>query len=164
MPQSKVFAQSNLIGCQAEPYELSNIQLAETPRITASDIINDNDFVEQIGNQEQTLPTTSPYKSTTTKDVPQFWQMRVNNSDLPINPSDVKYSLISNNEANNPFKENKVEPRIFGSIEQIEACSDDTTVIAGGISLQFSELSELAPGTFRGEIRVCLPVNGVQCQ
>lgn len=163
-PQPKVFAQSNSTGCEAEPYQLSIIQLTDTPTLTATDIINDTDFVEQIGNnQEQSLPTISPYRSNVTKDVSQYWQMRVNNSDLPINASDVKYRLKSSNEANNPFQENKVELRALGSIEQIENCSDETTVIAGGISLQFNELSQLTPGTFKSEIEVCVPVNGVQC-
>lgn len=162
-PQPKVFA-SNSIGCEAELYQLSTLQLTDTPTLTATDIINDTDFVEQIANnQQESLPTTSPYKSSATKDVPQYWQMRVNNSDVSINANDVKYRLISSNETNNPFQENKVELRVLGSIEQIENCSDETTVIAGGISLQFNELSELTPGIFQSEIEVCIPVNGVQC-
>lgn len=76
IPQPKVFAQatssSSSIGCQAQEYELANV--AQTQRLIASDIINDADLVEQVGsNQEQVLPTNSPYKSSTTKQVVQYW-------------------------------------------------------------------------------------------
>ncbi|WP_414619161.1 hypothetical protein [Calothrix sp. CCY 0018] len=160
-PQPKVFAESSSTGCEAELYKLSNI--ADTQTLTATDIIDGSD-VEQIGNnQQQMLSTNSPYKSSATKDVARYWQMRVNNSDLPINASDVKYTLSPSDEANNPFKENKVELRVL-DIEKID-CSDEeaTSIITGGISLEFRELSNLVSGTFLGQINVCVQVSGNLC-
>ncbi|MEO1427981.1 MAG: hypothetical protein AAFS12_13775 [Cyanobacteria bacterium J06632_19] len=161
-PQSKTFAQSSITGCQAELYQLSTT--AETQTLTASDLIGSE--VEQINidSRLDNLPNNSPYKSSATKNIAQYWQMRVNNSDLSINAGDVKYRLIASNATNNPFKEGTVEIRALDSIEEIEECSDDTTVITGGISLVFTELENLIPGTFPGNINVCVPVNGNICQ
>lgn len=159
--QPKAFAQSS-IGCEAKLYELSNV--AETQKLTAADMIDDSDFVEQIGNnREQSLPTNSPYKSNAIKNVARYWQMRVNDSDLPINANDVKYTLQPNSEENNPFKQSKFEAKPFSTIETIEKCTDQTTVISGGVTLEFRELSSLVPGKYRGRIDVCIPVNGNQC-
>lgn len=161
-PQPKVFAQSNSKGCEANLYQLSNV--AETQTITAADMIDDSDFVEQIGNnRDTTLPTNSPYKSTVNKQVAKYWQIRVRNSDLPLNTSDIKYTLLPSNETDNPFKANKFEPRV-SAIEQIETCADETTIIGGGINLKFMEVSNLVPGNYLGEIEVCVQVNGNQCQ
>lgn len=164
IPQPKVFAQSNSIGCEAKLYQPFVIQSTDTAKLTAMDII-DGAEVEQIGNnQQQRLSTNSPYKSSTTKDVANYWQMRVINSDLPINANDVKYTLRpSTFDQNSPFQRNKFEPKPFGAIETIENCLDDTTVISGGVTLEFRELSSLVPGKFRGEIEICVPVNGKQC-
>ncbi len=162
-PQPQVLAQSNQSGCQANLYELSKI--ADTQRLTESDILNGEVEQLNIDYKKETLATNSPYKASATIDVPRYWQMRVNNSDLPINTSDVQYTLISSNESNNPFKQNKFTPKVFGDIEQLETCSDNTTtVITSGISLEFTELSELVPGTFEGQIDICVQVNGNQCQ
>ena len=159
-PQPKVFAQSNPNGCQAEEYQLTNV--ADTQRLTAKDVLDTQ--VQQIGNnRQQELPTNSPYKlNSNSIDEPSYWQMRVKNSDLPINDSDVKYTLISSTEADNPFKTNRVELRVI-NIEQEKCLDNDTTVIKGGISFVFKELSNLVPGNYQGLINVCVPVNGVQC-
>lgn len=164
IPQPKVFAQSNSIGCEAKLYQPFVIQSTDTAKLTAMDII-DGAEVEQIGNnQQQRLSTNSPYKSSTTKDVANYWQMRVINSDLPINANDVKYTLRpSTFDQNSPFQRNKFEPKPFGTIDVIENCPDETTVISGGVTLEFRELSSLVPGKFRGEIEICVPVNGKQC-
>ena len=161
IPQSKTFAQSSLTGCQADLYQLSTT--AETQTLTASDLIDSEVEQININSRLENLPNNSPYKSSATKNIAQYWQMRVKNSDLSINASDVKYRLISSNATNNPFKESTVEIKALGTIEQIENCSDETTVIAGGISLVFNELANLVSGTFPGEINVCVPVNGNQC-
>ena len=160
--QPKVFAQTNSAACEAELYQLSNFELADTPKLAATDVLDTD--VEQIGNnQEQMLPTSSPYKSSATKELPKYWQMKVKESDS-INNGDIKYTLIPSNQVNNPFKENKVELGLLGNPEEIETCSDDTIIIAGGISLKFSELSNLVPGTFQGQIEVCVQVGSNQCQ
>ncbi|MEO0932894.1 MAG: hypothetical protein AAFY21_03750 [Cyanobacteria bacterium J06641_2] len=83
---------------------------------------------------------------------------------MPINSTSVKYTLKPSNNSNSPFEQDKFEAKVFGDIEQIETCSDNTTVITNGISLIFSELSELTPGFFQGQIDVCVQVNGNQCQ
>ncbi|MEA5593961.1 hypothetical protein [Rivularia sp. UHCC 0363] len=155
-PQPKVFAQSNSIGCQAELYQPSTIQLTDTPKLTATDIIGLNN-VEQIGYQEQPLPTTSPYKSSATKNIANYWQMKVKKSDLPISLEDIKYRLIPSSEPNNPFKQNKFEPKPFGVIER-EACPNETIIVSGGITLEFKELSSFVPGKFRGDIQVCVQI------
>ncbi|NJM17393.1 MAG: hypothetical protein HC836_23785 [Richelia sp. RM2_1_2] len=161
-PQPKVFAQSNSIGCQANLDKPFVTQLTDTPKLTVMDIIGAD--VEQIGNnKQQTLSTNSPYKSSTTKDIASYWQMRVRNSDLPINANDVKYTLRPSIEQDSPFKRNKFEPKPFGTIDVIENCPDETTVISGGVTLEFRELSSLVPGKFRGEIEICVPINGKQC-
>lgn len=163
IPQPKVLAQSNSTACEAELYKLSNVQLADTLKLTSSDVLDTD--VEQIGNnRQQTLPTNSPYKPSATKDVAKYWQMRVNKLDPSINASDVKYTLIPSNQVNNPFKQDQVQLRVFDSIDQIEECGDETIIIAGGISLEFRELSKLKPGIFQGQIEVCVQVNGNQCQ
>ncbi|MBE9215732.1 hypothetical protein IQ247_24215 [Plectonema cf. radiosum LEGE 06105] len=158
-----MFAQSNSIGCEAKLDQPFVIKSTDTAKLTAMDIIGAE--VEQIGNnQQQTLSTSSPYKSSTTKDVANYWQIRVKNSDLPINANDVKYTLRPNTfDQNSPFKRNKFEPKPFGTIETIENCPDQTTVISGGVTLEFRELSSLVPGKFRGEIEICVPINRNQC-
>ncbi|MEL6457293.1 MAG: hypothetical protein AAFQ91_03425 [Cyanobacteria bacterium J06621_15] len=161
-PQPKVFAQSNSAGCQAQLYQLS--KTGENPKLTASELFNGDIEQVDIDYRQQTLPTNSPYKSSATINVPRYWQMRVNNDDLPINSTSVKYTLRPSSNSNSPFTQDKFEAKVFGDIEQIETCSDNTTVITNGISLIFSELSELTPGFFQGQIDVCVQVNGNQCQ
>lgn len=163
-PQPKVFAQSDSTGCEAELYQLSSHPLGITPTLTAEDIIGNQ--VEQIGNnQEQPLPTTSPYNLSATKNIAKYWRMRVNNSDLPINNDDVKYTLIDSSEQNSPFKQNKFEAKPLDTKVE-ESCSDETTVvITGGVTLEFSELSSLVPGNFQGQIDVCVQIKDKpQCQ
>jgi len=169
-PQPKVLAQSNATGCQANLYSLSSVESPNTLELKAIDIMDANGFVsgnsiveQQAGNPEQPLPAVSPYKSSVTKDIGQYWQMRVKSSDIPINANDVKYQLRSNFEVDNPFKGTKFTVKPLGNIEQIENCSDETVVISGGISVEFRELSTLVPGRFTGQIDVCVPVNGTQC-
>ncbi|WP_044290790.1 hypothetical protein [Rivularia sp. PCC 7116] len=163
-PQPKVFAQTNSNSCEAGIYELINV--ADTQTIRPTDILSTE--VEQIGigNESTSLETDgAPYRDSSNPiSEPRYWEMRVSNSDLPINTSDVKYTLQSNSQQNNPFQENRVELQVL-DIEEIERCPDNnTTVISGGISLIFRELEQLVPGNFRGDINVCVSVNGNQCQ
>ncbi len=168
-PQPKVLAQSNATQCKANLYSLSSVESPNTLELKAIDIMDANGFVsgnsiveQQAGNPEQPLPAVSPYKSSVTKNIQKYWQMRVKSSDI-INANDVKYRLRSTFEPDNPFKATKLTAKPLGNIEQIENCADETIVISGGVSFEFKELSTLVPGRFTGQIDVCVPVNGTQC-
>lgn len=162
-PQPKVFAQSNSNACNVNIYQLSYI--GDTQKLGVTDIIDTDAEQVGIGGEDTNLKSDNvPFKDSSIPiDEPRYWQMRVNDSDLPININNVKYTLQSSNQQRNPFQENRVELRVL-DIEQIEKCSDNTTVISGGISLVFRELEKLVPGTYRGNIDVCVSVNGNQCQ
>jgi hypothetical protein len=161
-PQSKTFAQQNPSGCQATLYQISLIE-GKISDITPSEVIDDPDFVEQVGSgpQEQLLAAKVPIKSSITHDLPRFWQMRVNNSDLPsLSNNNAKYKVITDNKSGNPF--NKVDAKPI-NIQQITTCPDNTVVVEGGLRLVFSQLSQLASGMSNAQIEVCVPANNNQC-
>jgi hypothetical protein len=161
-PESKAFGQKNPSECQAALYQISLIE-GKIPDITPSEIIDDSDFVEQVGSgpQEQLLAAKVPIKSSLTHDLQRFWQMRVNNTDLPsLSNNNAKYKVISDNKSGNPF--NKVDAQPI-NIQQITTCPDNTVVVEGGLRLVFSQLSQLASGMSNAQIEVCVPANNKQC-
>ncbi len=162
-PQSKAFAQQNPSGCQAELYQISLIE-GKIPDITPSEVIDDSNFVEQVGSgpQERLLAAKLPIKSSITHDLQRFWQMRVNNTDLPsLLNNNAKYKVISDNKSGNPF--NKADAKPIGNIEQTIICADNTVVVEGGLRIVFSQLSQLASGMSSAQIEVCVPANNNQC-
>lgn len=154
-PQPKVMA-STFSGCNAQP----NVMVADDiVALEAVDIFG-NSLVERFGTQDQPLPTNSPYKSDSNKDV--IWRMRVRQSDYN--------SYLSQSSRSVTYTLPQFQPSILkaeavpGSIQKYGDCqggSEATVLIQGKARLIFGELNKWAAGDYRPVISVCIP--GIGC-
>jgi hypothetical protein len=148
-PQPKVMA-STFNGCNAEP----NIMVADNAvTLEAVDIFGDD--VEQIATQDQLLPTISPYKSSSYKEV--IWRMRMPQSDYNSylqSGQSMTYTLTQ-------FQPSQLKVEaVPGSIRQYAECqggSEPTVLIQGTAKLIFGELDKWTVGKYTPRINVCIP-------
>lgn len=152
-PQPKVMA-STFNGCEATLYEMVPDDIVI---LDAVDIFGTN-LVERIGTQDQPLPTNSPYKSNSSKDV--IWRMRVLQSDYD--------SYLSQSGRSIAYTANQYQPTrltveaVPGSVRKYQDCQNNTSVlIEGQARFIFGELNKWKAGNYRPPISVCIP--GIRC-
>jgi hypothetical protein len=153
-PQPKVMA-STFNGCQAD---LNQIVSDSTVALEPADIFGND--IEQIGTQEQPLPTTSPYKASSSKNV--VWRMRMLRTDYESyqnqGSQDVTYTII-NQFPLIPSSRLRVEA-VSGSVQKYADCqvgSQQSVLLQGTARLIFSELDRWTVGNYTPRFNVCFP-------
>lgn len=163
--QPPTFAQTTSSECQATPYQVTYFQ-KQIPALTALDIIGapagTDGVAHQVTTKEELLATQPPFKLNATRDLKSFWRMRVKTTDIPFLKA--KFTVTKGNPSNpkgSPF--NKVNAQQSGNIVQVAACADDTVLVEGGVSLVFSNLSELPVGLHMGWVEMCVVTEKEGC-
>ncbi len=167
-PQPRAFAQ-NLPGCDAELDKIFPIQgtITNLETLKASEFIGAQD-VQQVGNQldnQQDLlaiPVPS-FQQSITRKIEAFWRMRVKNSDFQsLGSKNATYEVINESDKVDGSPFNKVNINPEGTIREVLPCAEDTTIIEGGITLVFTDLSKIRvtkdKKRFQGKIKVCVPI------
>lgn len=153
-PQPKVMA-STFNGCQAD---LNRMVSDNTVTMEPVDVFGND--VEQIGTQEQPLPNTSPYKSSSSKNV--VWRMRMLQTDYEAyrnqGSQDVTYTII--NQFPLISSSRLTAEAVSGSVQKYADCpggSQPSVLIQGTARLIFSELDRWAVGDYTPRFNVCFP-------
>lgn len=150
-PQPKVMA-STFSGCSER---LNVIVPDNNVALDAVDIFTSGRDVEQSGTQNLPLPTVSPYKSNSFKDV--VWRMRVRQSaydSFRQSGRSVTYTVSQYQPSRL-----KAEAAPNTSIVVDQLCANDNTVLISGTArLIFGELNKwVEKRTYRSTIDVCIP-------
>lgn len=166
-PQPRAFAQ--IPGCNAELDKIFPIQgtITNLETLKASEFIGAQN-VQQVGNQVDnqqnllTIPVPS-FQENITRQIEAFWRMRVKNSDLlSLGSKNATYKVTNESDKVDGSPFNKVNISPLGNIRQVLPCSEETTIIEGGITLVFTDLSNIRvtkdKKRFQGKIQVCVPI------
>lgn len=166
-PQPRAFAQ-NLPGCDAELDKIFPIQgtITNLKILEASEFIGAQN-VQQVGNQVDNqqdllaIPVPS-FQQSIPRNVQAFWRMRVKNSDLlSLGSKNATYEVTNESDKvdGSPFNKVNISPE--GTIRLLP-CTGETTIIEGGITLVFTDLSKIRvtkdKKRFQGKIQVCVPI------
>ncbi|MGI2902371.1 hypothetical protein [Tolypothrix sp. VBCCA 56010] len=159
LPQPQAFAQST-----PPPDPTNTCQLSVLPQRLPIEKLKSEELLTRATGTATNLnellapPDLSSYNSSITRQLEQLWRLRV--------PTDKVSSVTSNyhfdgSSANsNPFNANNVvlEPL---SIQRISTDQNtNTTVVQGGVRLQFRSLSRIRPGSYSGGLIVSVQYEG----
>jgi hypothetical protein len=160
--QPPTFAQSTTSECQAPLYQTFYYQ-EKIPALTASDImggLEGNDgLAEQVSSEAELLAGAPPFKLSITRNLQQFWRMRVQSTDVPFLKA--KYKVVNTNPTGNPF--NKVDVTQLGNIDSVASCSDGSAIVQGGVTFVFGNISGMTSGTHTGQLQMCVVTEKSSC-
>ncbi|KYC38343.1 hypothetical protein WA1_39125 [Scytonema hofmannii PCC 7110] len=149
-PQLSALAQTTQPQEPQQLYELTVSPDKIIPSLQEMEILM-NKQVYVMDGQDLLAPPL-PYNASITRNLPQFWRMKVKQEDLPV---EGKYEITGNNGTLNPFNNVKINPLDVVTLSKDP--SNNTAIVQGGFSLEFTNFSNYGnQSQYSGKLTICV--------